>query len=176
MNHRTLSVVLLGMALCFGGGISISLAEEGACKVGDHDSDGNLIFYCYHRYGPAILKTDYGFLLSRNEFGEPRFIVAQRNGDRIDIYGLWDDLLNALKKLPKKSEIKIYDRCTVPPFYSYYPLEEAMMAKVRKDFERAGVNTIKGYVEVCTCDESGVEWRLPHNKSLQPGIPREPDS
>lgn len=162
-------IIFIALILAFAPLVATYADDQGdTCKVGDKDLKGNLIFHCFHKYAPVALKSSYGFLLFRNEFGEPRYILARRESQSYDIFGVWEDLLLALKELPKGSQVTIYDRCTVPPFYSYAPLEKEMLEKVRKDFSASGVSVPKDHIEVCTCDVSGREWKARHRKSSKP--------
>lgn len=160
MINLIMKTILLILPILFSGAVVFGGDNESLeCTAGKQNEPGNLIIHCFYETIPVVLTTDYGFLIYRNQYGTPQFVLAQRGLKRIQAFESWDDLLHAIRALPKHSTIHIYDRCTVPPFYSFYPLNEELLAKVKKDFRRAGASVAKTHIMTCTCDDSGRKRR-----------------
>lgn len=129
-------------------------AMEPAVKVGDTDSQGRLIIYVYKGTSPASipvpLRSDYGVMMYRKG-GEPHFLLAERKSkkllDRTDYNAFLDDL----QKLPSGTEISIYDRCTVPHFYDFYPVHRELAEKFAAFCEKHHLKIDEESKITCTC-------------------------
>lgn len=163
MINFTIKTILLILPILLSGVVFGAEIESLECTAGQQNEQGNLIIHCFYGTIPVLLTTDCGFLVSRNQYGTPQFVLARRDLKQVQTFESWDDLLDTVRALPKRSTIHIYDRCTVPPFYSFYPLHQEFLAKVKKDFRRAGVLVAEPHIMTCTCDDSGSKLKAQGN-------------
>ncbi len=137
--------------------VSLGAAEKKICVEGSKDENGNLVIYCFDSASPAVLTTDYGVVMYRDDKCMPKFILADRKAGSSKTFESYDEFTDVLGTLSKGSLLHVYDRCTVPHFYDFYPLHEELMEKFLKDARRVHVKVSKEPVIICTCKgESGL--------------------
>lgn len=125
--------------------------------VGSVDGSGNLVL---HVFSPgakipdvACLMTDYGVVLYQSREHGAIFVLGDRAKKSVREFGSYAEFVEALGELPPKSVVTIYDRCTVPRFYDFYPVHEELFFKFERDCTAKGVRIANMPKITCTCAE-----------------------
>jgi len=136
------------------------------CSKGDKDDDRQLLpddqervtLHVLKRYKggevPVTLRTPFGVMMVRDEHGAAHFILGKHSDKSRQDFTSYEDFLEALGALPKKSVITIHDRCLMPQFYDFYPVHEELLEKFEKDCKKMGLKVTEYPVIFCTCPES----------------------
>jgi hypothetical protein len=139
------------------GSAPTALVADGSLSdpaVGTVDATGKLVIHVFDpqskRPARVHLSTEYGVLLFRNNNGV-RFAIAEQAGNSVREFDIYEDYLKALATLPKGSTLTVYDRCTVPLFYDFYPLHQEMYQKFTRDCRKRGLKVAKEEKIICTC-------------------------
>lgn len=153
-KSRILGPVLLALVV-------ISLAWHSKKKVvedpfiGSADASGDLVL---HVFSPgakdpnvALLTTAYGVVLYHSRERGAMFVLGDRARNAVREFSYYPDFVKALGELPSDSVLTIYDRCTVPPFFDFYPLEEEMYEKLKRDCTRRRLKLGDMPKITCTC-------------------------
>ncbi len=160
MKNKTLilGLVLVVLALLAAGLVWRSEEKQVADPVvGTVDESGNLVL---HVFSPgskipdvACLTTDYGVVLYHSRERGARFVLGDRARKSVREFGSYADFVAALGELPPRSVVTIYDRCTVPRFYDFYPVNEELHFKFERDCAAKGVRIADMPKITCTCAE-----------------------
>ena len=127
--------------------------------VGTPDSSGDLIIHVYTAEGavpiPVPLKTDYGVMMFHARDGSARFLLADRRKASVREFTNYDHFLTALSEVPGASVLHLYDRCTVPQFYDFYPVHHELYQKFRSDCRKRSLKIAPDPKITCTCAQYG---------------------
>lgn len=123
--------------------------------IGSADESGNLALhvFCPGEKEPCVarLTTDYGVVMYRDNQRGALFVLGDRARKTVREFGYYPDFVKALGELPPGSAVTLYDRCTVPHFYDFYPVNEEMYEKFSGDCAAQGVRIADGQKLTCTC-------------------------
>lgn len=146
-------------ALCLLPRINGAQVEPSDPLLGTRDSSGNLIIHVYTAEGAdpisVPLETDYGVMLFHTRDGWVRFLLADRRKASVREFTNYADYLAALSELPRASVLHIYDRCTVPMFYDFYPVHQELYQKFRADCRKRSLKIAADPKITCTCAQHG---------------------
>lgn len=150
---KSLLVGTFAIALVFTGGAADPPVSD--CSVGTTDATGALIIHVFgadsKRPARVHLSTPYGIMMFRAAGGGARFTFADQAKKSVREFDDYDDLLSALAQLPKGSTLTIYDRCTVPLFYDFYPVHQELSDKFSRDCRKRGLKVSNENKLTCTC-------------------------
>lgn len=125
--------------------------------VGSVDGSGNLVL---HVFSPgskipdvACLTTNYGVVMYQSRDHGAMFVLGDRAKKSVREFGSYADFVEALGELPPRSVVTIYDRCTVPRFYGFYPMHEELYFKFKRDCAAKKVRIADMPKITCTCAE-----------------------
>ncbi|MFH2044303.1 MAG: hypothetical protein ABIK92_04055 [Pseudomonadota bacterium] len=79
-----------------------------------------------------------------------RYELSNQKEKSIQVFHTFDELNAALLKLPKDSNIDLYDKCSVPTFYGLNNFQEDELIKYCKDL---GLNICWQRLITCSCTE-----------------------
>ena len=127
--------------------------------IGTADASGNLAI---HVFSPgaknpnvARLTTDYGIVMCHSKDGWVLFVLADKAKKTVKEFTNYTTFLAALDEVPPDSVMTIYDRCSVPQFYDFYPVHFELYKKFRRDCGERGLKIAKDPKITCTCTEGG---------------------
>src|ERR1043165_5112562 len=133
-------------------GAQVALSDP---LVGTTDNSGKLIIHVYTAEGadpiPVPLETEYGVMMFHGRNGSARFLLANRQRASVREFTNYNEFLAALSEEPKASVLHIYDRCTVPQFYDFYPVHEELYEKFRTDCRKRSLKIAPSPKITCTC-------------------------
>jgi hypothetical protein len=133
--------------------------NEADPKVG-LDASGSLVMHVFgsgsQNARPVVLRTDYGVMMHRGIDGCGRFILATKASSMVREFTNYDEFIETMSELPKGSVIDIYDRCTVPVFYDFYPVHHELLVKFENDCHKHGLTITAQPIVTCDC---ATEWR-----------------
>ena len=155
-KQRIPGLVVVVLALLAAGLVWRSAEKQVAEPVvGSVDGAGDLVL---HVFTPgeripnvASLTTDYGVVLYRSEEHGAMFVLGDRARKSVREFGYYPDFVKALGELPPRSVVTIYDRCTVPRFYDFYPVHEEMHFKLARDCAAKKLRIASIPKITCTC-------------------------
>lgn len=152
MNNRLIAIVWGLLTICG----HAADQKKSDPLVGTVDANGRVIVHVFNagegRKRPAALTTGYGIVMCRHA-DWVLFALGDRAKKSVQEFTNYDDFLEALKAIPKKSTITIYDRCLMPRFYDFYPVHEELYSKFKKDCKAMGLVLAKDPRITCTCEE-----------------------
>lgn len=126
--------------------------------VGTADDSGDLVL---HVFSPgaknpdvASLTTNYGVVMYWSREHGARFVLGDRARKSVREFGRYEDFVAALGELPPRSVVTIYDRCTVPSFYGFYPMHEELYLKFKRDCAAKRVRVADMPKITCTCGQA----------------------
>jgi len=121
-------------------------------RVGEKDAQGRLVFHIYEGSNPKVvsLESDIGIMMFRRG-GWPVFLLADRRAGKVTEFTSYETFLESLSELPEKSKITIYDRCTVPLFYDFYPVHFKLREKFSEFCKSKGLILVEDPQITCTC-------------------------
>lgn len=156
MKRRLISSLVL-LVLLTGGVAGYVINKEKLPPdpaVGSADESGDVVLhvFCPGEKDPCVarLTTDYGVVIYRDSKRGAQFALGDRAGRTVREFGYYPDFVKALGELPRGSAVTVYDRCTVPHFYDFYPVNEEMCEKFSRDCAAKGLK-IAGQNLTCTC-------------------------
>ena len=127
-------------------------------RIGTTDPSGRLILHVFTFEGaePILvpLTSDYGIMMFRATDGA-RFTLADRRSGSVHEFTNYDHFLKALSALPTGSTLHIYDRCTVPLFMDFYPVQKELYQKFRADTRERSLKISTESKMTCTCEQHG---------------------
>jgi hypothetical protein len=141
--------------------VALLLAARGAepsqsdARVGTTDTDGRIIIHVFDGC-PAHLSSDFGIVMCHAADGWVRFTLARKAQKSVREFSNYNNFLEALAELPKGSVLTIYDRCSVPLFYDFYPVHQELHQKFSRDCRKRGLKLAEDPRITCTCT---AEWK-----------------
>jgi hypothetical protein len=166
MNNRLIAIVWCLLTICG----HADDQKKSDPLVGTVDANGRVIVHVFNagegRKRPAALATDYGIVMCRHA-DWVLFALGDRAKQSVQEFMNYDDFLEALKAIPKKSTITIYDRCLMPTFYDFYPVHEELYDKFKKDCKDRGLKVAGDSKITCTCPDAALEPPKKQAKAVQ---------
>lgn len=124
-------------------------------SVGTKDATGQLVLHVFgaNTESPTVvhLSTEYGIMMCRRENGDCLFVIGDKAKNSVQEFSSYTNFLSALDDVTAGGVLTIYDRCTVPLFYDYYPVHSELYKKFRRECEKRGLKFAKNDEIVCTC-------------------------
>lgn len=123
--------------------------------IGSADESGNMVLhvFCPGEKDPCVarLVTDYGVVICRDNQRGALFVLGDRARKTVREFGSYPDFAQALGELPPGSVVAIYDRCTVPRFYDFYPVHVELYKKFSRHCAAKEVKIADLPQITCTC-------------------------